>query len=310
MHKCLLCDKEFKYKSELNKHNNRKVKCNIKPNTNLNCDVCKINFKCNTERIRHEKTNKHIKNLTTYGNYNNIYNGTVNNSNINNITNINNIKNIINLTLNINTFDKTNLKFLRSMLVKDIIENQFIEYLIKSESPYCDVGQLILKFMDGFIEIFEHLHFNISIKENHNCKILLLFPSMETKLYEYLILEVNPDTSELEWHQINYDGFLIEMLKLMQRVSEKIPNDDFDRSIEYIKVNLIDNKEIQNKIKPELEAKLSDMSINFLKKMNMPDRPVCQDEDFYMQMNDYLKWRNQATRLSNGLKPIVVNPRI
>ena len=70
MYKCQKCNKEFKHESKLNEHKNRKTPCNAnKPN--LDCELCKVHFKCKTEKDRHEKTKKHIIN---------IQNSTVNNS--------------------------------------------------------------------------------------------------------------------------------------------------------------------------------------------------------------------------------------
>jgi len=59
---CKICNKEFKYNSDLLRHINRKNPCN-KFNINLECKICNVRFNCNNEQERHEKTNKHIKNL-------------------------------------------------------------------------------------------------------------------------------------------------------------------------------------------------------------------------------------------------------
>jgi DNA repair exonuclease SbcCD ATPase subunit len=67
MLKCLRCNKEFKYQSDLNKHQNRKTPCD-KDKTDLKCELCHVNFKWPAEQARHEKTDKHINN------YNKIYN--------------------------------------------------------------------------------------------------------------------------------------------------------------------------------------------------------------------------------------------
>ena len=60
--KCFHCNKEFKYDSELIKHQNRKTPCN-KIKEELNCDLCNLNFKWHADKIRHENTKKHITNI-------------------------------------------------------------------------------------------------------------------------------------------------------------------------------------------------------------------------------------------------------
>ena len=40
----------------------------------------------------------------------------------------------------------------------------------------------------GTSEILEHLHFNLNNDDNHNLKILLMFPGFKKPIYEYLIL--------------------------------------------------------------------------------------------------------------------------
>jgi hypothetical protein len=67
---CDNCNKEFKYLSKLNEHNNRKTNCN--KNSELECNVCNIKFTCNFNKQKHEKTNKHIRNVNQYNLNNNI----------------------------------------------------------------------------------------------------------------------------------------------------------------------------------------------------------------------------------------------
>jgi uncharacterized C2H2 Zn-finger protein len=61
MFNCSLCNKEFKYESELNRHKNRKTGCN-KNDDDFNCQICNSNFKYECDYLRHTETKKHIKN--------------------------------------------------------------------------------------------------------------------------------------------------------------------------------------------------------------------------------------------------------
>ena len=58
---CTKCTKEFKYESELNRHNDRKTECN-KIKDNLKCDICNTSFVRPSHKIAHDKTKKHINN--------------------------------------------------------------------------------------------------------------------------------------------------------------------------------------------------------------------------------------------------------
>jgi len=53
--KCDLCNKEFKYKVDLERHKNRKTTCN-KSNELYNCDICKSDFNSKSHLESHEKT--------------------------------------------------------------------------------------------------------------------------------------------------------------------------------------------------------------------------------------------------------------
>ena len=81
MYKCIKCNKQFRYESKLNEHKNRKSACNeIKQS--LDCELCKIKFKCKAEKIRHEETKKHIFNMGKLKEENNIDNILLEESNI------------------------------------------------------------------------------------------------------------------------------------------------------------------------------------------------------------------------------------
>lgn len=63
MYKCYLCSKFFPTPSKLLAHKNRKNTCNAVKES-YNCDLCKTNFEHKAHLDIHEKTKKHIENLT------------------------------------------------------------------------------------------------------------------------------------------------------------------------------------------------------------------------------------------------------
>lgn len=63
MSKCTLCDKIFASPSKLESHKNRKIPCNAIKES-YNCELCKTNFEHKSHLERHEKSKKHIENLT------------------------------------------------------------------------------------------------------------------------------------------------------------------------------------------------------------------------------------------------------
>ncbi len=85
MYKCLKCNKEFNYESKLKEHKNRKISCNL-PKKEYKCEICKLTFTCPYNKNKHEKTQKHIKNV----NNKNVNNNIINN-NLENISNLNSI---------------------------------------------------------------------------------------------------------------------------------------------------------------------------------------------------------------------------
>ena len=116
MYKCIKCNKEFKYESQFSRHKNRKNPCNKKKE--YNCNVCNVQFKCPYDKLRHEKTKKHILKVSIQGNKNQIdksgidvqtnkYQIIINklNNEINKLENINN-----NLNNNITILEKEKLQ--------------------------------------------------------------------------------------------------------------------------------------------------------------------------------------------------------
>jgi DNA-directed RNA polymerase subunit RPC12/RpoP len=193
MYKCLKCKKEFKFDSELNRHKNRKTQCN-KLN-NYNCNICKKEFKYESKLNEHGKTKKHKSNLQIH------INGNQNNVNAHIGDNINNIQNIINLTLQTKPFNETDLGYLRKWIIEDIGNDLYIKTMDKD---YLSIQDKVKSLFRGTIEILEHLHFNLNNEDNHNCKILLMFPGFKRPIYEYLILEIETSTNNISWKSLSY----------------------------------------------------------------------------------------------------------
>ena len=181
MYKCNKCNKEFKFQSDLIKHQNRKTPCN-KEKIDLKCNLCNVNFKWPAEKVRHEKTKKHITN------YNIHINGNNNQSNING----DNIQNIIHLTLNTNSFINTDMSYIGRGIINDIGHI----YLDILDKKYISNIERVILLFDEVINILEKLHFNIGVEENHNLKILLVFPALKNSVYENLILEIEQNTKK------------------------------------------------------------------------------------------------------------------
>jgi len=193
------------------------------------------------------------------------------------------------------------------MLMQDIIENQFMECLERSKYDK-NIDNILLKIMDGVIEIFQHLNFNMGIDENHNCKILLLFNHTNLKHFEYLVLVYNQENGDLEWDQINYDGFLKELLGLMWKVANKIKKEEFNKTLNYLTDNLINNKAVQDSIKERLECKLDNLYNTFHKLNDLNERPIYKNnESIYKQLELYKIFRSECSRFKNGFNPKINN---
>jgi hypothetical protein len=177
MYKCIKCNKVFPTPSKLTVHKNRKNPCD-KLKENLECAICKVKFNCNVEKIRHEKTKKHIYNI--------------NNSNVQ--IGDHNIQNILNLTLNVKSFKNTDTTPIKRNLINDIGYNIYLEIINNA-----DLSKItkVKKLFNVVLEILQKLHFSLDLEENHNLKILLIFPGIKKTVYEYLILEINPETKQI-----------------------------------------------------------------------------------------------------------------
>lgn len=299
---CNKCNKIFKYKSELERHKQKKNPCN-KIKEELKCGICNVNFTRPAEKVRHEKTKKHITNYNIHINGNN------------NIVGDNNIQNIINLTLNTRTFSNSNVGLVSNLSIElvygifdNIINNKHISNSIK----------VLNLFKEAVIFILDTLHFNILNTENHNLKILLMFPKIEKLVYEYLILEINQESNDLVWNSISYDQLLDEIFNLLKNINAKNitqhrdeireQNITFDKFINFLKLHLLLNEETKNELKPEIEMLLGSLYIQFNKNQKKENREI--KINILDKINEYKNYRNNECRLSNGFTPNIINSSI
>ena len=293
MYKCIKCNKEFKYESKLIEHKNRKKPCDhAKPE--LECNICNLNFNCNAEKIRHEKTKKHIikiKNLNINGDHNN--------------THIGDINNILNLTLNVNSFKNTDTTQMRKSIIDDIGYNMYNEIMNKKYISNTERTKMMFNIV---LEILEKLHFSLDLEENHNLKILLIFPGIKKRVYEYLILEINPETKEIDWNSLRYEEMIKQILEHLFNINNKINNEDYDKLILFLKRYLVSNEETSIELKPYIEQKLGEIYINFNKKQKKELRTI--KDSFPEKVAEYITYRNQECKLTNGYNPEIKNSNI
>jgi len=290
MYKCLKCNKEYKYESEYNRHKNKKIPCNeIKKE--YKCEICNIKFVRPSHKLRHEKTNKHINNI------NNV-NGNGNQVNING----DNIQNIINLTLSLNPFSETNYEIIRNNLINDITNNLYLDTINNNNLSILDKTKELFK---GIIELLEKVHFNLTYEKNHNCKILLMFPGIKCKVYEYLILEIDSITKNIYWKNLNYETFIKEIILNFTRVNEYIKNNNYLDYLDYLEKNLLLDNENKEILKPYIEKELGKLYFNFNKNQKKDERNI--KENIKEKINEYKEYRNSECTLDNGYTPPIIN---
>jgi hypothetical protein len=291
---CLDCKKEFKYESKLIEHKKRKIPCN-KVKEDLKCDICNINFVRPSHKKIHENTKKHINNIQIHinGNQNNVNN------------HIGDINNIINLTLQTKPFNDTDFTYLRKWIIDDVGDDLYIKTMKKE---FLCPQEKIKSLFRGTIELLEHLHFNLNNENNHNLKILLMFPGFKKPIYEYLILEIEQHTNKITWNTLTYEDFIKELLNHLTRMNESIKNENFEKYIYYLKKYLIHDEEISIDMKPFIENKLNDLYINFNSKQKKESRPI--KISIEEKIKEFKEYRNQETRLHNGFNPDVLNSQV
>jgi|694.fasta_scaffold53113_3 hypothetical protein len=290
MFNCIKCNKEFKYESDYNKHKNRKTPCGDKKK--LNCQYCNVNFTCSSNQQKHEKTIKHINNYNKY---------IQNNVNGDNIAG-DQINNIINLTLNVKPFLESELKGLNNLL-NDIVNNIYLEEI---ENKNGIKNMNIQKLINGLILILEKVNFNVSFEENHNCKILLMFPGINKSVYEYLVLEVDPISKKMIWNRLEYKNFLIEIFKLCRKIAKKYTNENYLEYLNILQDQILDKNVLIHK--EYIESELNKLYINFNKKQEKNERDI--KIEFNDKLDEYKEYRNNELRLNNGYIPNIKNSLI
>jgi hypothetical protein len=294
MYKCIKCNKEFNYESDFIRHKNRKTDCN--KNNSYDCNICNKNFKYESKLHEHEKTKKHKMNLQVHinGNQNNV------NTHIGD-----NIQNIINLTLQTKSFTDTDMGYLRKWIIDDVGNDLYIKTMNKE---YLNIQDKIKSLFRGSLEILEHLHFNLNNEDNHNCKILLMFPGFKKPIYEYLILEIETKTNKIAWKSLSYDDFIKELFNHLTRMNENIKNENFEKYIYYLKKYLIYDNNISCELKPYIENKLSDLYINFNQKQKKENREI--KINLEEKIEEYKNYRTNECRLHNGYNPDIINSTV
>jgi hypothetical protein len=295
---CLICNKEFKFESGYNRHKNRKIKCSIN-NTTLECQYCNKNFLRRSHKLDHDKTNKHINNYNKY---------IQNNVNGDNIAG-DKINNILNLTLNINSLKNTNLETVRRTMISDISNNLYLETM---ENKNINIIEKIKLLFTGLVELLEQIHFNLSFEENHNCKILLIFPGIKKLVYEYLILDINPDTNDIKWNSLIYEDFINEILIQLTKLSKKYIQENFYQNyLDYLYIlekYILKNNESKNELKLYIEQELGNIYINFNKKQKKEEREI--KLNFLEKVDEYKEYRTNECKLNNGYVPEIINSKI
>ena len=294
MYTCNKCNKTFNYESEFKRHQNRKIACNL-PKKEYKCDLCNVSFISPAQQKIHENTKKHSTNVINNGDNNiNVFG---NNNNINN--------NLVNLTLNINSFKDTDTSYIGMGLIRDIGNYIYPEIL---ENNKLDETEKIALLFDEVIRILKRLHFNIGIEENHNLKILLVFPGLKHKTHEYLILEINKETKKITWKSVDYSTLLMNIFDHLLTLNDHCKNENYIDFVNYLKINLIDNEEIAKKLHTIIDNKLSEMYTDFNKEQNKPERDI--KETFKEKLDEYINYRNKECRLNNGYNPEIINSQV
>ena len=248
MNKCNKCNKDFKTKYNLDRHNNSKTPCNLK-NLIYKCVECKKEFKYKSKLEEHKQTKNHIITINNITNNDN----SVTNINDNSTHNINNIQNNIHLTLQTNGFSETNLDALRGRMFNEYIKEDHIldsvkmikDYSNEDKDYYMDKYLIFKNTFKTILEFFKELNFNLAYEQNHNCKIFLFGKSSISNFLEYHLLEIDNTRKQYNLNFVKYETFIEGLLKLMKRLNERYDNENFEILLNFIDINkkllLVDN---------------------------------------------------------------------
>jgi len=261
VYKCIKCNKEFKFKSILLRHENSKNSC-IKEKIDLNCKICNTNFRCKTEYLRHEKTKKHIININNIGididiDINNNIDNSIHIMNTINIQNTNGLNTFIDTNAKVIDFEKINNIFSDRNFRKNIkdLKNLNENYDNINHKDECEF------YIDYLIRIFKEINFNEQHKENHNCKILAFYNTTDRLIsLNYLILDKDLENL-FYWNQISYNDFLTLLLNFMNIIKDYCNNDNLIVIMNYLNKHLLKNNNLYNEIKKEIEEILKDNDI-------------------------------------------------
>lgn len=195
IHQCNLCLKNFKYKSLLDLHLNRKYKCDNK----FQCIVCNKEFKNNAKLDKHK--NRKFPCTAQI-----IINNTTNNNITNNINNTNNITININMTPNQQIFydyffsksgNMNTLNFSDKIIqeLNNTLSNSSEDYIRKNPIQYMELFKEDIDKDIGCKHFIYKLINIICLNNDHPENYIIIYDSLKEKL---LIKEDNNILKELD----------------------------------------------------------------------------------------------------------------
>lgn len=217
---CNKCNKEFKYKSKLDEHHNRKGPC-VKKNESYDCELCKSTFQYKSHLDIHKQSKKHIDNYNVH------------------IENYIHIENHYNEVTIINSFEETNLNVLdekrdiENLYNNDInLYNMFQDF--KNENKQYPYNTYFIYCFNYFIKIFTKLNFNLAYSENHNCNVFA-FIEIDFNKITYQIMTFDTIMKKYTWkNKIDYNIFIEKFLDLMIKIDVKFNNPQFAQVLDYV----------------------------------------------------------------------------
>ena len=222
MFKCQKCQKEFRFKSKLEEHNNNKKACDT-PVETYDCNICESKFKHKSLLERHEKSKKHINN----------YNVHIENLNANiNITN-----NIYTFPEGTKPFSETNLHAIGltdidKLMIEDYKLMKILNSFKEDDENIYGSNEIFVIIFKYFIKLFAKLHFNLAYTENNNCAIFS-FNKTHNDLIEYYVLEIDNNFHLYSSKKIQYNIFIEKFVNLLKRINYEFESNDFNILLNY-----------------------------------------------------------------------------